>query len=119
MSVSKNGEAKITHAEDNGGSSRADGDASSSEGLVSLGDIIEGTATHQATIFERKAALVNAYVFRSQAARSWVLNTYKCREIDKFGFGRYQQCIWVLCGFGYFLDLAWTQGVGLMATAVL
>ncbi|RAO71442.1 uncharacterized protein BHQ10_007454 [Talaromyces amestolkiae] len=53
----------------------------------------------RATPFERKAALVNA-------------------ELDKFGFGRYQKCIWTLCGFGYFLDLAWAQGVGLLASAV-
>jgi hypothetical protein len=39
-------------------------------------------------------------------------------EIDKFGFGKYQWCIWMLCGFGFFLDLAWSQGVGLLATAV-
>lgn len=39
-------------------------------------------------------------------------------EIDKFGFGKYQWCIWLLCGFGYFLDLAWAQGVALMATAM-
>lgn len=39
-------------------------------------------------------------------------------EIDQFGFGRYQICIWFLCGFGYFLDLAWSQGVGLVASAV-
>jgi hypothetical protein len=39
-------------------------------------------------------------------------------EIDKFGFGKYQICIWFLCGFGYFLDLAWAQGVGLGATAI-
>lgn len=26
--------------------------------------------------------------------------------------------VWFLCGFGYFLDLAWAQGVGLIATAV-
>ncbi|PVH98032.1 MFS general substrate transporter [Periconia macrospinosa] len=32
--------------------------------------------------------------------------------------GKYQLCIWVLCGFGYFLDLAWAQGVGLIASAV-
>lgn len=73
MSVSKNGEAKITHAEDNGGSSRADGDASSFEGHVSLGDIIEGTATHQATLFERKAALVNVYVSRSPDCHTVVI----------------------------------------------
>jgi hypothetical protein len=41
------------------------------------------------------------------------------REIDKFGFGKYQKCIWFLCGFGYFVDLAWAQGVGLLATAIL
>ncbi|CAG8112554.1 unnamed protein product [Penicillium salamii] len=99
MSVSKTGKAKIALAEDSGERSPAEADVSSSEGHISFGDIIEGTATHQATPFERKAALVNA-------------------EIDKFGFGKYQQCIWVLCGFGYFLDLAWTQGVGLMVTAV-
>ena len=32
--------------------------------------------------------------------------------------GRYQICIWFLCGFGYFLDLAWSEGVGLMATSL-
>jgi hypothetical protein len=25
----------------------------------------------------------------------------------------------MLCGFGYFLDLAWSQGVALMASAIL
>lgn len=39
-------------------------------------------------------------------------------EIDKMGFGKYQWCIWLLCGFGYFLDLAWSEGVGLLVTAV-
>ncbi|KAL5360770.1 major facilitator superfamily domain-containing protein [Aspergillus floccosus] len=51
------------------------------------------------TLFERKAVLINT-------------------EIDKTGFGKYQWCIWMLCGLGYFVDLAWAQGVGLMATAV-
>ncbi|KAF2214079.1 hypothetical protein CERZMDRAFT_111022 [Cercospora zeae-maydis SCOH1-5] len=58
-----------------------------------------GSATSPLTAFEKKAALINA-------------------EIDNFGFGRYQICIWFLCGFGYFLDLAWSQGVGLIATAI-
>lgn len=35
------------------------------------------------------------------------------------GMGRYQICIWFLTGFGYFLDLAWSQGVGLLATPIL
>ncbi|KAJ5984600.1 hypothetical protein N7481_006699 [Penicillium waksmanii] len=66
---------------------------------VSMGDVIAGTAVQELTPFERKAALINA-------------------EIDKFGFGKYQKCIWFLCGFGYFVDLAWAQGVGLLATAI-
>ncbi|OQE26733.1 hypothetical protein PENSTE_c005G03267 [Penicillium steckii] len=66
---------------------------------VSMSDFMNGTVAQELTPFERKAALVNA-------------------EIDKFGFGKYQQCIWFLCGFGYFVDLAWAQGVGLLATAI-
>ena len=66
---------------------------------ISLGAILKGTAANPMTTFEKKAALINA-------------------ELDKFGLGRYQICIWFLCGFGYFLDLAWSQGVGLIATAV-
>ncbi|ODN96244.1 hypothetical protein I350_08246 [Cryptococcus amylolentus CBS 6273] len=66
---------------------------------TSVKAIIEGKAGKPLTNFERKAALINA-------------------EINKFGFGRYQICIWFLCGFGYFLDLAWSQGVGLAASAI-
>ena len=67
---------------------------------LSIGAILRGTAATPLTTFEKKAALINA-------------------ELDKFGMGRYQTCIWFLCGFGYFLDLAWAQGVGLIASAVL
>ncbi|KAJ4287679.1 hypothetical protein N0V90_012382 [Kalmusia sp. IMI 367209] len=66
---------------------------------ISLGAILKGTAANPLTTFEKKAALINA-------------------ELDNFGLGRYQICIWFLCGFGYFLDLAWAQGVGLIASAV-
>jgi hypothetical protein len=66
---------------------------------ISIGAILKGTAGNPLTKFEKKAALVNA-------------------ELDRFGMGRYQICIWFLCGFGYFLDLAWSQGVGLIASAV-
>ncbi|KAJ6145434.1 hypothetical protein N7470_009329 [Penicillium chermesinum] len=66
---------------------------------VSIGEVMQGSAVEELTIFERKAALINA-------------------EIDKLGFGKYQWCIWLLCGFGYFLDLAWSQGVGLLSTAI-
>lgn len=75
-----------------------DVEAASSEDL-SIGAILRGTATKPMNTFEKKAALINV-------------------EIDKFGLGKYQICIWFLCGFGYFLDLAWSQGVGLASTAI-
>lgn len=70
----------------------------SSENLT-FAAILKGTAAHPLNTFEKKAALINA-------------------ELDKFGLGRYQICIWFLCGFGYFLDLAWSQGVGLASSAI-
>ncbi|KAF2681226.1 MFS general substrate transporter [Lentithecium fluviatile CBS 122367] len=70
-----------------------------SETDLSFGAILKGTAANPLNTFEKKAALINV-------------------ELDKFGLGRYQICIWFLCGFGYFLDLAWSQGVGLIASAV-
>ncbi|KFX95693.1 hypothetical protein O988_05683 [Pseudogymnoascus sp. VKM F-3808] len=73
--------------------------AQEQQGHMSVADMLRGTAENELTPFERKAALING-------------------EIDKFGFGKYQWCIWMLCGFGFFLDLAWSQGVGLLATAV-
>lgn len=69
------------------------------EAGLSMGNVFKGNAAHSLTTFEKKAALINA-------------------ELDKFGMGRYQWCIWFLCGFGYFLDLAWSQGVGLVASAI-
>lgn len=47
------------------------------------------------TLYERKCAIVN-------------------REMDAMGMGRYQWCIWWLCGFGYLLDLLWAQAFGLV-----
>lgn len=45
-------------------------------------------------LFERKALLVNV-------------------ELDAMGLGRYQKCIWLLCGMGYLLDLLWANAFGL------
>lgn len=47
------------------------------------------------TLYEKKCILVN-------------------REIDAMGMGRYQWCLWALCGFGYLLDLLWAQAFGLV-----
>ncbi|SCV67278.1 BQ2448_5924 [Microbotryum intermedium] len=49
------------------------------------------------TLYERKSLLIN-------------------RELDAMGLGRYQKCIWLLCGFGYMLELLWAQAFGLIAT---
>ncbi|KAF1838138.1 MFS general substrate transporter [Decorospora gaudefroyi] len=66
---------------------------------LSFAAILKGTAANPLNTFEKKAALINI-------------------ELDKFGMGKYQICIWFLCGFGYFLDLAWSQGVGLIVSAI-
>ena len=34
------------------------------------------------------------------------------------GMGRYQWFVFLLCGFGYFLDLCWSQAFGLVASAL-
>ncbi|ETN38121.1 uncharacterized protein HMPREF1541_07745 [Cyphellophora europaea CBS 101466] len=47
------------------------------------------------TLYEKKALLVN-------------------QELDRQGMGRYQWMIFLLCGFGYFLDLLWAQAFGLV-----
>jgi len=47
------------------------------------------------TLYEKKCVLIN-------------------REIDQMGMGRYQWCIWWLCGFGYLLDLMWAMAFGLV-----
>ncbi len=65
------------------------------------GNILRGEVGHAlpATAYERKASLINM-------------------ELDKLGFGRYQACIWFLCGFGYMLDLMFAQAVGLVAEPI-
>lgn len=36
------------------------------------------------------------------------------REIERMGMGRYQWCVWGLCGLGYFIDLLWAQAFSLV-----
>jgi MFS family permease len=50
----------------------------------------EGTS-----LYEKKCVLIN-------------------REIDEMGMGRYQWCLWSLCGLGYMIDLMWAQAFGLV-----
>lgn len=35
-------------------------------------------------------------------------------ELDRMGMGRYQWCVFVLCGLGFFIDLLWAQAFGLI-----
>ncbi|WWC63279.1 uncharacterized protein I303_105879 [Kwoniella dejecticola CBS 10117] len=40
------------------------------------------------------------------------------RELDEMGMGKYQWCVFTLCGLGYFLDLGWAQAFGLVGGAI-
>jgi len=51
------------------------------------------------TLFDKKCILIN-------------------REFDRQGMGKYQWCIWGLCGFGYMLDLLWAQAFGLVLSPI-
>ncbi|OCF42690.1 hypothetical protein I317_03421 [Kwoniella heveanensis CBS 569] len=63
-------------------------------------DSLPGTMTfEQLTLAEKKSVLVN-------------------RELDDMGMGRYQWCIFTLCGLGYFLDLCWAQAFGLVGASI-
>ncbi len=59
--------------------------------------ITSDSALQDISLYEKKALIVN-------------------REIDAMGMGRYQWCIFALCGFGYLLDLLWAQAFGLVAS---
>lgn len=49
---------------------------------------------------------------------SETLSDIKCRfidrEIEAIGMGKYQWCLWALCGLGYLVDLMWAQAFGLI-----
>ncbi|OCF37914.1 hypothetical protein I316_00138 [Kwoniella heveanensis BCC8398] len=63
-------------------------------------DSLPGTMTfEQLSLAEKKSVLVN-------------------RELDDMGMGRYQWCIFTLCGLGYFLDLCWAQAFGLVGASI-
>jgi hypothetical protein len=36
-------------------------------------------------------------------------------DLDRMGMGRYQWCVFFLCGAGFFIDLLWAQAFGLIA----
>ncbi|KAK5132664.1 hypothetical protein LTR08_008786 [Meristemomyces frigidus] len=62
---------------------------------ASFSGIVNPEELEGLTLYEKKCVLIN-------------------REIDNNGMGRYQWSIWLLCGFGYFLDLLWAQAFGLV-----
>lgn len=61
---------------------------------------------------------VNETIASIQNAEGKTLYEKKCmlvnKEMNAMGMGRYQWCIWALCGFGYLLDLMWAQAFGLV-----
>nr|XP_031859983.1 uncharacterized protein CI109_004590 [Kwoniella shandongensis]KAA5527055.1 hypothetical protein CI109_004590 [Kwoniella shandongensis] len=94
---------------DNGGQTNYGLSASKSEelnkrarelaGLVKEETLVGGKKFTDLSLYEQKSVLIN-------------------RELDLMGMGKYQWCIFFLCGFGYFLDLCWAQAFGLVAAAI-
>ncbi|TKY88041.1 hypothetical protein EX895_003137 [Sporisorium graminicola] len=76
-------------------SSHVGGEATRLPGDVTFDDIFDPTKT----LRENKSMMISA-------------------ELDRMGMGRYQICIWFLCGCGYFIDLLWAQALGLIVTQV-
>ncbi|KAI3478487.1 hypothetical protein L1887_59542 [Cichorium endivia] len=77
------------------GESAGAGEGARGPSDVTLDDLFDPTKTLQ----ENKSMMISA-------------------ELDRMGMGRYQICIWFLCGCGYFIDLLWAQALGLIVTQV-
>ncbi|VDB85519.1 unnamed protein product [Peniophora sp. CBMAI 1063] len=67
--------------------------------LVPEGAIPGGRSFHDLSLYEKKSVLIN-------------------HELDQMGMGRYQWFVFTLCGFGYFLDLCWSQAFSLVAASL-
>ena len=65
----------------------------------SRGEFQDDTEMEGLTLYEKKALLVN-------------------RELNSHGMGKYQWCIFFLCGFGYLVDLLYAQAFGLVEPAI-
>ncbi|VDB92067.1 unnamed protein product [Peniophora sp. CBMAI 1063] len=65
--------------------------------LVAEGAIPGGRSFHDLSLYEKKSVLIN-------------------HELDQMGMGCYQWLVFLLCGFGDFLDLCWAQAFSLVAS---
>lgn len=71
-------------------------DVDGAKGGTGAGNFLKGDYERQLSLFDKKAALINQYVHaRELLVRTRVLMS---SEMDKFGMGRYQICIWFLTG---------------------
>ncbi|GAA5939243.1 hypothetical protein JCM3775_007166 [Rhodotorula graminis] len=68
---------------------------------VSDDELVGKLKYEQLSLYEKKSVLINRELDFMNKASFW-------------GMGRYQWCIFFLCGFGYFLDLVWAQIGGLI-----
>jgi MFS family permease len=78
---------------------RADSPPVSPERIETAHSLDDELKLEGLTLYEKKCILIN-------------------REIDSHGMGRYQWCIWLLCGFGYLIDLMWAQAFGLVLSPI-
>ncbi|PWZ03552.1 MFS general substrate transporter [Testicularia cyperi] len=74
---------------------RGGGEGTKSPQSLTFDDVFDPTKT----LHENKSMMISA-------------------ELDRMGMGKYQICIWFLCGCGYFIDLLWAQALGLIVTQV-
>ncbi|GAA5851807.1 hypothetical protein JCM8547_000061 [Rhodosporidiobolus lusitaniae] len=65
-------------------------------------DLVGNLHFNSLSLYEKKSVLINREMDAMNEGCFWNL-------------GRYQWCIFFLCGFGYFLDLCWAQIFGLVA----
>ncbi|KAK4054741.1 hypothetical protein OIV83_000665 [Microbotryomycetes sp. JL201] len=78
--------------------------------------LLESKPAGQADELERSLTrdTVSSSLTLDQAKAALVEQALNDTGYGPLGLGRYQWCIFFLCGFGYFLDLLWAQAFGLI-----
>ncbi|KAJ9636629.1 hypothetical protein H2204_005229 [Knufia peltigerae] len=83
------------------------------------GTFSDAEATKSSPIIEETSLLVDESCIDTAES---IIDTHEQKarlidyELERQGMGRYQTTIFLLCGFGYLLDLLWAQAFGLIIT---
>ncbi|KAK0728481.1 major facilitator superfamily domain-containing protein [Lasiosphaeria miniovina] len=94
-----------------------DGDDDDGGGRGKAGDDHEGTAMLEMSVPEYSIQGLRMEVRRGAKGEKWTAYEMKSKLINKavqdIGMGRYNWQLFILCGFGWFADNLWMQGVSL------